>query len=103
MHPQCSSGGAGAPAGRRPASPQEEFETEQRYLLELLLEEYDSVFTYREALIARVEDPDDPIEAEAFGNAARALIGAGLVTRQGELLVLSRAARMMADLGWHLG
>jgi hypothetical protein len=103
MHPQCSSGGPDAPARRRPASPQEEFETEQRYLLELLLDEYDSVFTYREALIARVEDPDDAIEAEAFDNAVRALIGAGLVTRQGELLVVSRAARVMDDLGWHLG
>jgi len=103
MHPQCSSGGADAPARRRPPSPKEEFETEQRYLLELLLDEYDTVLTYREALTARVEDPDDPIGAEAFRNAARALIGAGLASRQGELLVLSRAARVMVDLGWHLG
>lgn len=103
MHPQCSSGGADAPARRRPPSPKEEFETEQRYLLQLLLDEHESVLTYREALTARVENPDDPLKAEAFGNAARAIIGAGLVTRQGELLVLSRAARVMADLGWHLG
>jgi hypothetical protein len=103
MHPQCNPGGADAPTGRRPASPQEEFESEQRYLLELLLDEYDSVFTYREALTARVEDPDDAIEAEAFDNAVRALVGAGLVNRQGELLVVGRAARIMVDLGWHLG
>lgn len=103
MHPQCSSGGADAPTRRRSPGPKEEFETEQRYLPQLLLDEYDSVFTYREALTAQVEDPDDALEAEAFGNAARALMGAGLVTRQGELLVLSRAARVMADLGWHLG
>jgi hypothetical protein len=71
MHPQCSSGGADAPARHRPPDPPEEYETEQRYLLELLLEDSLGVLTYREALIAPVEDPDDPIETEAFGNVAR--------------------------------
>jgi hypothetical protein len=103
MHPQCSSGGADAPARRLPPDPQEEYETEQRYLLELLLEDSLGVLTYREALTARVEDPDDPIEAEAFGNAARALVADGLATRQGEVIFASRAARQMIDLGWHLG
>jgi hypothetical protein len=91
------------PAHRRPPSPQEQFETEQRYLLELLLEDSLGVLSYREALIARVENPDDPLEAEAFGNAARALAAAGLTVREGDLIIVSRAAREMVDLGWHLG
>jgi hypothetical protein len=103
MHPQCSSGGADAPARRLPPGPQEEYETEQRYLLELLLEDSLGVLTYREALTARVEDPDDPMQAEAFGDAARALFGAGLATRHGEVIFASRAARGMVGLGWHLG
>jgi hypothetical protein len=103
MHPQCISGGAGAPSRRRDRDPQEEYETEQRYLLELLLDDSLGVLTYREALTARVEDPDEPIESEAFGNAARALVGAGLAIRQGEVIFASRAAREMVDLGFHLG
>jgi hypothetical protein len=47
--------------------------------------------------------PTDPMKAEAFGNAARALVGAGLASRQGEVIFGSRAAREMVDLGWHLG
>jgi hypothetical protein len=77
MHPQSSSGGAKSSSGgaksssggastsapRRDSDPQEEYETEQHYLLELLLDDALGVLTYREALTARVEDPDEPIRS----------------------------------------
>jgi hypothetical protein len=103
MHPQCSSGGAGAPPSLPERDPQEVYETEQRALLDLLLEEFPGVLTYREALTAQAEDPDDFGEADRFGNAARGLVAAGLMVRQGELLIPSRAARSMIDLGYILG
>ncbi len=103
MHRQCSSGGASTRAPRRERDPQEVYATNQRALLDLLLEEFPGVLTYREALTAQVEDPEDFGESDRFGNAARGLIAAGLVVRQGELMVPSRAARSMVDLGWILG
>jgi hypothetical protein len=103
MHPQCSSGGASTQAPRRERDPQEVYESEQRGLLDLLLEEFPGVLTYREALTARVDDPEDFGEADRFGNAARGLLASGLVIRQGELLIPSRPAREMVDLGFLLG
>jgi hypothetical protein len=103
MHPQCSSGGAGASPSRPERDPQEVYETNQRALLDLLLEEFPGVLTYREALTAQVEDPEDFGESDRFGNAARGLVAAGLVVRQGELVIPSRAARSMVHLGYILG
>ena len=103
MHPQHSSGGASAPASRTDRDPQKVYESEQRGLLDLLLEEFPGVLTYREALTARVDDPEDFGEADRFGNAARGLIASGLLIRQGELIIPSRAAREMAVLGFDLG
>jgi hypothetical protein len=103
MHPQCSSGGAGAPPPRRERDPQEVYEIDLRGLLDLLLEEFPGVLTYREALTARVDDPDDFGEADRFSNAVHGLVSSGLVTRQGELLIPSRPAREMVDLGFSFG
>jgi hypothetical protein len=103
MHPQCSSGGASAPAPRRERDPQEVYEIELRGLLDLLLEEFPGVLTYREALTARVDDPEDFGEADRFSNAVHGLVSSGLVTRQGELLIPSRPAREMVDLGFTFG
>jgi hypothetical protein len=103
MHPQHSSGGASAPASSVDRDPQKVYESEQRGLLDLLLEEFPALLTYREALTARVEDPEDFGEADRFGNAARGLMASGLVTRQAELIIPSRAAREMAVLGFNLG
>ena len=103
MHPQHSQGGASAPAPQKDRDPQKVYESEQRGLLDLLLEEFPAVLTYREALTARVDDSEDFGEADRFGNAARGLIASGLVNRQGELLIPSRAAREMAVLGFDLG
>jgi hypothetical protein len=103
MHPQCSSGGADTQAPRRERDPQEVYESEQRGLLDLLLEEFPGVLTYREALTARVDDAEDFSEADRFVNAARGLVAAGLVVREGELIIPSRPARQMVDLGFMLG
>lgn len=103
MHPQHSSGGASAPASRRAPDPQKAYELEQRALLDLLLEEFPGLLTYREALTARVEDPENFGEADRFGKAARGLIASGLLTCQGELIIPSRPAREMAVLCFKLG
>jgi hypothetical protein len=103
MRPQCSSGGAGAPPSLTEREPQEVYEADQRGLLDLLLAEFPGVLAYREALTAQVEDPEDFGESDRFGNAARGLVAAGLVVRQGELVIPSRAARAMVDLGYILG
>jgi hypothetical protein len=103
MHPQCSSGGASAPPSRPAPDPQKAYEADQRGLLDLLLGEFPGVLTYREALTARVEDPEDFGEADRFGNAARGLLACGLLVRQGELMIPSRPARSMAALGFRLG
>jgi hypothetical protein len=100
MHPQCSSGGAGAPPTRSERDPQEVYEADMRGVLDLLLEEFPGVLTNREALTARVDDPEDFGEADRFSNAVRGLVSSGLVTRQGELLIPSRPAREMVDLGF---
>lgn len=103
MHPQSSSGGAGTSAPRRERDPQEVYEGDQRGLLDLLLEEFPGVLTYREALVARATDPEDFGEVDRFSSAAAGLLAAGLVVRQGELVIPSRAARSMVDLGFILG
>ena len=103
MHPQCSPGGASASPTRSERDPQEVYETEQRALLDLLLEEFPAVLTYREALTAQVDDPEDFGDADRFGHATRGLVASGLLVRQGELMIPSRAARQMVDLGWILG
>jgi hypothetical protein len=103
MHPQCSQGGASASPSRSERDPQEVYEADQRGLLDLLLAEFPGVLTYREALTARVEDTEDFGEADRFANAARGLLAAGLVVRQGELLIPTRVARSMVDLGFILG
>lgn len=103
MHPQCSSGGAGAPPSRRERDPQEVYEIDLRGLLDLLIEEFPGVLTYREALTARVDDPEDFGEADRFSNVVDGLVSSGLVTRQGELLIPSRPAREMVDLGFTCG
>ena len=103
MHPQCSPGGAGAPPRRPERDPQVVYETDQRALLDLLLEEFPGILTYREALTARVKDPEDFDEADRFRNAADGLAADGLMVRQGELILPSRAARSIADLGLDFG
>lgn len=103
MHPQCSSGGASASPSRRERDPQEIYEIDQRALLDLLLEESPGILTFREALTARVKDPEDFGEADRFTNAVDGLAADGLVVRQGELILPSRAARSMVGLGYIVG
>src|ERR1700760_2147051 len=103
MHPQCSSGGASAPTRRRERDPQEVYEIDLRGLLDLLLEEFPGVLTYREALTARVDDPEDFGEADRFSGAVHGLLAAGLVVREGELVIPTRPARQMVGLGFILG
>jgi hypothetical protein len=85
MHPQHNPGGASAPSPRHDRSPQEIYDLERRGLLALLLEEFPGVLTYREALVARVDDPEDFGRSDRFADAARGLVASGLVFRQGEL------------------
>jgi hypothetical protein len=76
------------------------YEADQRGLLDLLLGEFPGVLTYREALTAQVTDPEDFGETDRFANAARGLAASGLLVRQGELMIPSRAAREMVSLGY---
>lgn len=103
MHPQCSSGGATASPSRPESDPQKIYEADQRGLLDLLLAEFPAVLTYREALTARVEDPEDFGEVDRFSGAVHGLLASGLVVRQGELLIPTRPARQMVGLGFILG
>ncbi len=102
MHPQFSSGGASTSAPAAELDLQKEYEGNQRGLLNLLLEEFPGVLTYREALTACADDPEDFGEADRFANAVRGLLASGLAARQGELLIPSRAARAMLGLGFVL-
>ena len=90
-------------AQRPPRNLQDIYEADQRGLLDLLLEEFPGLLTYREALTARTGDPENFGEADRFGNAARGLLASGLLIRQGELMIPSRSARSMVDLGFRLG
>ena|ERR1700761_3271087 len=103
MHPQSNSVGADSRASRPCLDSQKGYEADQRGLLDLLLEEFPGLLSYREALTARVSDPEDFDESDAFANAARGLVASGLVLREGELIIPSRAARQMIALGFGLG
>ena len=59
--------------------------------------------TFDEARIARVRDREDWGESDAFEIAVRGLFAAGLIRRQGDLLVPVRPVRLMADLGFSIG
>jgi hypothetical protein len=102
MHDQDSSGRP-TPARRRERGPQISPEQEQAEVLDQLLDEYPALMTYEEARIARVRDPEDWGESDAFEIAVRALRWAGLIRRQGDLLAPVRPARQMAELGFSLG
>jgi hypothetical protein len=102
MHDQDSSGRP-APAPREDRDPQVAYEEEQAWVLDQLLDEYPALMTYDEARIARVRDPEDWGESDAFEIAVKALWSAGLIRRQGGLLVPVRPARLMAGLGFELG
>lgn len=77
-------------------------EDQQRGLLDLLLAEFPGVLTYREALVARVGQPEHPIEAEDFDQTARALAESGLVVREGQLLMPSRRPERWWDSAMRL-
>lgn len=98
MHDQDSSARLAA-APRSDRDPQVAYDEEQAYLLD----EYPALMTYEEARIARVREGGDWQENDAFEIAVRALGWAGLVRRQGDLLVPVRPARQMAALGFSLG
>jgi DNA-binding XRE family transcriptional regulator len=99
MHDQDSPGRQ-APAPRRDRDPQVAYEEEQAWVLDQLLDEYPALMTYEEARIARVRDPEDWGESDAFEIAVRALGRSGLIRRQGDLLMPARPARQMAGLGF---
>ncbi|MBS1677919.1 MAG: hypothetical protein JST08_11090 [Actinobacteria bacterium] len=86
-----------------PSDPQVAYERDQARVLHELLNEYPALMTYEEARLARVGDPDDWDESDAFEHAVRGLRWGGLIRRQGDLLVPVRPVRLMADLGFRLG
>jgi hypothetical protein len=102
MHDQDSSARPSA-APRRKCDPQVAYDEEQAWVLEELLDEYPALMTYEEARLARVSDPGDWGESDRFEIAVRALGWAGLIRRQGGLLVPVRPARQMAAIGFSLG
>lgn len=102
MHDQHSSGcSTAAPRGER--DPQVAYEEQQALVLDDLLSEHPGLMTYEEARLARVLDPEARRESDAFESAVRGLGWAGLIRRQGDLLVPVRPARQMASLGFRLG
>jgi hypothetical protein len=102
MHDQDSSERP-AQAIRPKRDPQVAYREEQAWVLDELLDEYPALMTYEEARIARVREGGDWQENDAFEIAVRALGWAGLVRRQGDLLVPVRPARQMAAIGYALG
>jgi hypothetical protein len=102
MHDQDSSGRS-APAPREDRDPRVAYDEEQAWVLDQLLDEYPALMTYEEARIGRVRDPEDWRESDAFEIAVRALGSAGLIRRQGDLLVPVRPVRQMAAIGFSLG
>jgi hypothetical protein len=102
MHDQDSSGRP-TPASRRERDPQVAYDEEQANVLDELLDEYPGLMTYEEARLSRVREGGDWQEDDAFEIAVRALGWAGLVRRQGDLLVPVRAARQMAAIGFSIG
>jgi hypothetical protein len=102
MHDQHSSGRPPQASGRD-RDPQVSYDEEQAYVLDELLDEFPALMTYEESRLARVRDPEDWGESDRFEIAVRALGWAGLVRRQGDLLVPVRPARQMAAIGFSLG
>jgi hypothetical protein len=102
MHHQHSSGRP-TPASRPNRDPQVAYDEEQAYVLDELLDEYPALMTYEETRLTRVRDPGDWGESDRFEIAVRALGWAGLIRRQGDLLVPVRPARRMAAIGFSLG
>jgi hypothetical protein len=102
MHDQDSSGRP-TPAPGRDRDPQVAYDEEQAYILDELLDEYPGLMTYEEARLSRVREGGDWQENDSFEIAVRALGWAGLVRRQGDLLVPVRPARQMAAIGFSLG
>lgn len=102
MHEQDSSARPTA-AAFEDHDPQVAYEREQAWVLAQLLDEHPALMTYEEARIARVRDPGHRGESDAFELAVRGLGWAGLLRRQGDLLVPVRPARQMAALGFRLG
>jgi hypothetical protein len=102
MHDQDSSARP-TPAPRPKRDPQVAYREEQAWVLDQLLDEYPALMTYEEARIARVREGGDWQENDAFEIAVRALGWAGLVRREGDLLVPVRPARQMAELGFSIG
>lgn len=86
-----------------PRDPQVVYEEQQALVLDELLGEHPALMTYEEARLARVRDPEDRGESDSFESAVRGLGCAGLIRRQGDLLVPVRPARQMAALGFRLG
>lgn len=102
MHDQHSSGcPTAAPRGGR--DPQVAYEERQALVLDDLLSEHPALMTFEEARLARVLDPEDRGETDTFEVAVRGLGWAGLIRRQGSLLVPVRPARQMYSLGFRLG
>jgi hypothetical protein len=102
MHDQDSSGRRARPRSDD-RDPQVAYDEEQGWVLNELLEEFPALMTYEEARVARVRDPEDWEESDRFEISVRALGRAGLVHRQGDLLVPVRQARQMIAIGFHLG
>jgi hypothetical protein len=102
MHDQDSSARPSS-APRPIRDPQVAYDEEQAWLLDQLLDEYPALMTYEEARIARVRNPEDWGESDAFEIAVRALGSAGLIRRQGDLLVPVRPVRQMAAIGFSIG
>jgi hypothetical protein len=102
MHDQHSSGRP-TQSRRDDRDPQVAYDEEQAYVLDEVLDEYPALMTYEEARIAHVRDPEDWGESDAFESAVKALVRAGLIRRQGDLLVPVRPVRLMADLGFSIG
>jgi hypothetical protein len=102
MHDQHSSGRP-TDTPRRDRDPQVAYEENQAEVLDLLLDEYPAQLTYEETRLARVRDPEDWGESDAFEIAVRGLGWGGLIRRQGDLLVPVRPVRLMAAIGFALG
>lgn len=102
MHDQHSSRCPTA-APHRDRDPQVAYEEQQALVLDDLLSEHPGLMTLEEARLARVRDPQDRGESDAFEIAVRGLGWAGLIRRHGDLLIPVRPARQMAALGFRLG
>jgi hypothetical protein len=103
MHPQDKSEGDDRPYWHHKPGRLPSYEEEQAWVLDHLLDEFPALMTYDEARIDRVRDREDWGESDRFEIAVRALFAAGLIRRQGDLLVPVRPVRKMADLGFSFG